>query len=295
MGHIGFIGLGMMGRPMASRLHAAGHDLIVHDATASATRAFTDAHAGVVEADGLPAFAACSAVVLMLPDSDAVEAVVLGRDGAPGLIGVSTRGAVLIDMGSSQPLRSRALAERLQRAGLQFLDAPVSGGVKRAIDGTLAIMVGGDAAVLAEQHGLLAQMGRTITHVGAVGAGHAMKALNNYVSAAGLLATVEALHVGRRFGLDPAVMTDVLNSSTGKNNTTENKVKPFMLSGAFNSGFALALMCKDLGIAMSLGRAIESPMPLGDEVLSLWSEAAAELGKAADHTEMYRWLASRAG
>ena len=295
MGHIGFIGLGMMGRPMASRLHAAGHDLIAFDASAAAVRAFGDAHAGAVAADGLPAFAACRAMVLMLPDSDAVEAVVLGRDGAPGLIGVLTRGAVVIDMGSSQPLRSRALAERLQRAGLQFLDAPVSGGVKRAIDGTLAIMVGGDAAVLAAQHGLLAHMGRTVTHVGAVGAGHAMKALNNYVSAAGLLATVEALHVGRRFGLDPALMTDVLNSSTGKNNTTENKVKPFMLSGAFNSGFALALMCKDLGIAMSLGRAIQCPMPLGDEVLSLWSEAAAELGKAADHTEMYRWLASRAG
>ena len=295
MGHIGFIGLGMMGRPMASRLHAAGHDLIAFDASVAAVHAFGDAHAGAVAADGLPAFAACRAVVLMLPDSDAVEAVVLGRDGVPGLIGVLARGAVVIDMGSSQPLRSRALAERLQRAGLQFLDAPVSGGVKRAIDGTLAIMVGGDAAVLAAQHGLLAHMGRTVTHVGAVGAGHAMKALNNYVSAAGLLATVEALHVGRRFGLDPALMTDVLNSSTGKNNTTENKVKPFMLSGAFNSGFALALMCKDLGIATSLGRAIQCPMPLGDEVLALWSEAANELGKAADHTEMYRWLASRVG
>jgi 3-hydroxyisobutyrate dehydrogenase len=295
MGHIGFIGLGMMGRPMASRLHAAGHDLIVFDASAAAVRAFGAAHAGVAAADDMAAFAACRAVVLMLPDSDAVEAVVLGRDGAPGLIGVLPRGAVVIDMGSSQPLRSRALAERLRRAGKEFLDAPVSGGVKRAVDGSLAIMVGGDAAVLAAQQDLLAHMGRTITHVGAVGAGHAMKALNNYVSAAGLLATVEALHVGRRFGLDPALMTDVLNSSTGKNNTTENKVKPFMLTGAFDSGFALALMCKDLGIAMSLGRAIQCPMPLGDEVLALWSEAAAELGKAADHTEMYRWTASRSG
>ena len=120
-----------------------------------------------------------------------------------------------------------------------------------------------------------------------------MKALNNYVSAAGLVAAVEALHAGKRFGLDQAVMTDVFNSSTGNNNTTENKVKSFMLSGAFNSGFSLALMGKDLGIAMSLGEAIGCPMRLGHQVLALCSRAAQELSAGADHTEMYRWLEPR--
>jgi 3-hydroxyisobutyrate dehydrogenase len=135
-------------------------------------------------------------------------------------------------------------------------------------------------------------MGKRIFHCGPLGAGHAMKALNNYVSAAGLVATVEALHAGRHFGLDPAVMTDVLNSSTGRNNTTENKVKAFMLSGRYDSGFALALMAKDLGIAMTLGSQVGSPMRLGDALRTMWEEAADALGAAADHTEMHRWLAA---
>ncbi len=117
-----------------------------------------------------------------------------------------------------------------------------------------------------------------------------MKALNNYVSAVGLVATVEALLVGQEFGLDPAIMTDVLNSSTGKNNTTENKVKQYMLSGAFNSGFSLPLMTKDLETAMKLGEMLDCNMSLGQEVLRVWSEAANALERSADHTEMYRYL-----
>ncbi|HEY6355641.1 MAG TPA: NAD(P)-dependent oxidoreductase, partial [Burkholderiaceae bacterium] len=187
---------------------------------------------------------------------------------------------------------TRSLAARLADAGLDFLDAPVSGGVKRALDGSLAIMVGGDALVLESQRALLGCMGRTVTHVGPAGAGHAMKALNNYVSAAGLVATVEALHAGQRFGLDPAVMTDVLNGSTGRNNTTENKVKAFMLSGRYDSGFALALMAKDLGIATTLAAQVGRPMRLGDAVRAMWDEAAAALPAIADHTEMHRWLAA---
>ncbi len=225
LARVGFVGIGKMGAPMAARLHAAGHALTVHDARADAAAAFAAAHAGVQAARTLDALAACDVVITMLPDSAAVEAVVLGQASEPALITVLRKGALLIDMSSSAPLRTRALAARLAGAGIHCLDAPVSGGVKRAIDGTLAIMVGGDAAVFQAHRELLACMGRTITHVGPVGCGHAMKALNNYVSAAGLVATVEALHAGARFGLDPAVMTDVLNGSTGRNNTTENKVK----------------------------------------------------------------------
>jgi 3-hydroxyisobutyrate dehydrogenase len=288
---IGFVGLGMMGRPMAARLHAAGLALVVHDTRADAMQAFAATHTGAALARDLEGLAPCATVITMLPDSDAVDGVVLGAGGRRGLSAILRSGAVVIDMSSSQPMRSRALAAALRDAGMRFLDAPVSGGVKRAIDGSLAIMVGGDAAVFQSQRALLAHMGRSLTHVGAAGAGHAMKALNNYVSAAGLVATVEALHAGRRFGLDPALMTDVLNSSTGKNNTTENKVKTFMLAGAFDSGFSLALMAKDLGIAMALGHAVNSPMRLGDDVLAMWADASAQLGAGADHTEMYRWLA----
>ena len=287
---VGFVGIGRMGAPMAARLHAAGYPLAVHDARGDAARAFADTHRGVQHATGLDALAECDVVITMLPDSAAVEAVVLGSGNTPALIGVLRRGSLLIDMSSSAALRTRELAARLQAAGIDFLDAPVSGGVKRALDGTLAIMVGGNPAVFHGRRELLGCMGRTLTHVGPAGAGHAMKALNNYVSAAGLVATVEALHAGQRFGLDPALMTDVLNSSTGRTNTTENKGKPFRLAGRDDSGFALALMAKDLGLAMTLGAQVGAPMRLGEQVRAMWEEAAASLGPAADHTEMHRWL-----
>ena len=284
---IGFVGLGMMGRPMAARLHAAGHRLAVHDLSPEARAAFVADFPGTIDAAGLDGLAGAAVVILMLPNSDVVDATVLGPR---CLADVLESGATIIDMSSSEPLRSQALAKAIADRGIGFLDAPVSGGVRRAVDGSLAIMCGGDAALFEANKALLAAMGRSITHVGPVGAGHAMKALNNYVSAAGLVATVEALHVGARFGLDPDVMTDVLNGSTGRNNTSEVKVKTFMLSGKFDSGFALRLMAKDLGIAMGLGSAIGEPMRLGEEVLQIWRDAAEKLPASADHTEMYRFL-----
>ncbi len=288
---IGIVGLGMMGRPMAERLHRAGYPLIVQDARQTLAQAFAATHAGAVAAGSFEDFDACEVVITMLPDSDAVDAVVIGSEGQPGLVATMKTGALLIDMGSSQPVRTRALARTIEAAGKRFIDAPVSGGVKRAIDGTLAIMIGGDVDLFDAQRTLFGHLGTTIIHVGPAGAGHAMKALNNYVSAAGLVAAAEALHAGRRFGLDPDLMTDVFNSSTGRNNTTENKIKPFMLSGRFDSGFSAALMAKDLGTAVSLGDWVGTPMGLGNKVLTMWQAASDALGPGADHTEMYRWLA----
>jgi 3-hydroxyisobutyrate dehydrogenase len=286
--NIGFIGLGMMGSPMAHLLALGGHTLRVMDLNPAATSRFVAEHEGACAAAALQDFSDAQVLITMLPDSNAVESVVLGKEGGQGLDAILRPGSVIIDMSSSEPVRSRQLAERLAARGFRYLDAPVSGGVKRAVAGTLAIMVGGDAEVLEAMEPVLNLLGKC-THVGAAGAGHAMKALNNYVSAAGLVATVEALHAGQAFGLDPRVMVSVLNASTGKNNTTENKVNQFMLSGAYNSGFSLALMAKDLGIAVDLGKSLGEPMPLGEEVLQIWRDANEALGKAADHTEMYRY------
>lgn len=284
---IGFIGLGAMGYPMSHLLAQAGHDLIVMDLNTAATAKFVEEHKGAAVAASLSDFAAADIVITMLPDSNVVESVVLG---SAGLVSILKKGAAIIDMSSSEPMRSKALADKLLSLGFDFLDAPVSGGVKRAIDGSLAIMIGGSAELVEKYRPVLAILGKNLTHVGGAGAGHAMKALNNYVSAAGLIAAVEALHVGKAFGLDPAVMTDVFNSSTGKNNTTENKVKQFMLSEKYNSGFSLSLMTKDVGIAMSLGEAMESPMQVGQAVLASWREGNETLGKGADHTEMFRFV-----
>lgn len=288
MSTIGFIGLGMMGQPMAHLLHAAGHTLVVRDANTSAAQGFVQAHAGAVMAQDAAAFAACDVVITMLPNSDIVDAVV--KELAPKL----KPGACVIEMSSADPTRTRALAEHLAAQGLGLIDAPVSGGVKKAVAGTLAIMVGGDLALFEAHKPVLQTMGKAITHVGPVGAGHALKALNNYVSAAALIATAEAIHVGSAFGIDKAVIVDVINASTGKNNTTENKAHQYMLNAAFNSGFSLALQAKDVGIAASLGQAVNHPMPLAQVVSGMTNDASDNLGKQADHTELYAYVGQQA-
>lgn len=283
---IHFVGLGMMGYPMAALLAKAGYALSVADTDVQRVSEFRAENPSTIDLQsGAP-----DIVITMLPNSDIVENVLLGDAGDNGLATRLKAGAIIIDMSSSEPLRSRALAQKLSALGLGFLDAPVSGGMKRAVLGTLAIMAGGDQATYEACTEVLGKMGTTLFHVGGPGAGHAMKALNNYVSAAGLVAAVEALQVGQRFGLDPAVMTDVINASTGRNNSTENKVKQFMLSGTYNSAFSLQLMGKDLGIAMQLGKEMNYAMPLGDECRTVWADAVARVGRNADHTEMYHLL-----
>jgi len=179
--------------------------------------------------------------------------------------------------------------------GVGLLDAPVSGGVKRAVDGTLAIMAGGDPALLQRARPVLGAMGTRIFETGPSGSGHAVKALNNYVSAAGLAAACEAALVAEKFGVDPEVLVDVLNVSTGRNNSTELKMKPFILSGSFDSGFSLALMAKDLSTAADLARMLGLNAEGTAGAARLWSDASARLGKSADHTEIFKYLASVSG
>jgi 3-hydroxyisobutyrate dehydrogenase len=287
---VGFIGLGMMGRPMASRLHGAGFALLAYDTIEGARDRFAESAPGAAMATRIQDFAACDAVVTMLPSSVAVDAVVLGHEDGSGLIDLMKPGSALVDMSSSDPTRTRALAAALAQRGIEMLDAPVSGGARRAADGSLAIMVGGDAALLESWRPLFLAMGTSVAHVGPAGAGHAMKALNNYVSAAGLIAAAEALLVGQAFGIDPSVMTDVLNNSTGRNNSTENKVKQFILSGRFDAGFSLALMDKDLATALDLFMSLNARSTLCEQVTRLWHDAAAVMPPGADHTEIYRFL-----
>jgi 3-hydroxyisobutyrate dehydrogenase len=198
-------------------------------------------------------------------------------------------------MSSSAPVGTAALGRRLAEHGIGMLDAPVSGGVPRAEDGTLAIMVGGDSALVERWRPLFAAMGEHVFATGPLGSGHAVKALNNLVSAAGLVAAAEALLVGRRFGVDPGVMLDVFNASTARNNSTERKFRPFVFSRSFASGFSLDLMVKDLGTAVDLAAATGTPVRLGAACHDLWASAQAELDAGADHTEVVRWLEHAAG
>jgi 3-hydroxyisobutyrate dehydrogenase len=290
---IGLVGLGNMGSPMAARIRAAGLELDVFDTRADVSRAVAGT-CGAAAAASLATLAARSEVVVtMLPDGTAVHRVVLG----PGdrLLDGLAPGAVVIDMGSSSPTGTRALGAELARHGIGMLDAPVSGGVRRAADGTLAVMVGGDPALVARCDPLFRAVGQQVFACGPLGSGHAMKALNNLVSATGLLAAAEALVVGRRFGLDPGRMLEVLNASTGRNHATEHKLAQFVLSRRFDAGFSLALMVKDLTTALDLARDTGTPASLSDECRALWTQAAAALEPGADHTAIVRWLESIAG
>jgi len=168
-----------------------------------------------------------------------------------------------------------------------MLDAPVSGGVPRATDGTLAIMIGGDGAAVAAVKPVLAAMGRNLFEVGGLGCGHAMKALNNFLAGTSFAAVAEAIVVGRQFGLDPAVMTDVINASTGRSFASESLITQHVLSGKFATGFALALLAKDVKIAADLAREIGVDAPLGRLVSDLWGDARDALGGEQDHTHAF--------
>lgn len=274
---IALIGLGNMGVPMGACLIRAGYAVRGFDVAEDARKRFV-ALGGRV-ADSLAAAAASAEVVItLLPDGKIVRRVI------DGMRSHLRPQSIIVDMSSSEPIGTRTLGESLIAAGVEFVDAPVSGGVKRATDGTLAIMVGGNSTSIDRIEPMLNAMGRSIFRTGALGSGHAMKALNNYVSAAGLVAVVEAIQIGSKFGLDPLLMADILNASTGRNNTTEVKLKQFIISETFNAGFPLRLMAKDVRTADDLAHAIGVPVPLADACAQLWDGAARTLDANADHT-----------
>lgn len=284
---IGFVGLGQMGAPMVRNLARAGFKLAVADANAQAVARIGAEIACEAPANLAALGAACRVVITMLPDGNAVREVVLAMN--------LPRDAIVIDMSSSSPMGTRELGRALAERGAALVDAPVSGGVKRAVDGSLAIMAGGEAATIERVRPILAAMGKQIFLTGSLGSGHAMKALNNYVSAAGLAAAAEAVLAGSRFGLDPATIVAILNASTGKNNSTENKFPQFVLPRTFNSGFSLGLMVKDLRTALDVAHATGTPAPLGEACVEAWARAEQLCGGQADHTEVVKYWERLAG
>lgn len=285
---VGFVGLGNMGGPMAARLAAAGHALRLCDADEGRARAAAARTGGQV-ATPADVAAGCDAVITILPTSRDVAAAVdaMGQNLASG--------SVLVEMSSGLPSATQALAASLGQRGVAVVDAPVSGGVARARTGELAIMVGGADETVARVAPLLGAMGKDILRTGPIGSAHAMKALNNLVSAAGFLAGIEALLIGRRFGLDPGLMVDVLNASTGVNNSTQRKFRQFVLSRKFDSGFGLDLMVKDLATALSVAHETRTPAPFSAQCRELWAAAAALLGPGQDHTAMAEFSEKLAG
>ena len=290
---VGFVGIGNMGWPMAARVHGAGFPLSVSDSRREVANNFVQQIGGFAP-DSMRELAERSDVLItMLPTSAIVRHVL--ATGEDTLLAGMKPGAVVIEMSSGEPTVTQELAEKVRALGGHMIDAPVSGGVPRARTGELAIMVGGDDATVERAMPVLQAMGGSVLRTGAVGSGQAMKALNNLVSAGGFLIGVEALLIGQRFGLDPAVMTDVLNAATGMNNSTQKKFKQFVLSRSFDAGFSMGLLAKDLSIALQVGRETATPTPFAALCREMVASALAMLGPDADHTELARMSERLAG
>lgn len=286
---IGFVGIGNMGWPMAANLVGAGFDVTVCDTGPDRAASFAADVGGRAATRAADAAADADVVITMLPTSSHVADVV--RDITPSL----ATGQVVVDMSSGTPSVTRRLAEDLAPIGVALVDCPVSGGVPRAVTADLSIMAGGGAAVLDRVQPILDALGSSVHRCGGVGAGQAMKALNNLMSAAGLLIGVEALLIGQQSGLDPERMIEMLNASSGANNSTQRKLGPYVLTRAFDSGFGLDLMVKDLGIALQMGSDAGLTTPLATACAEVWANAAELLGRGHDHTEIARYSEAVSG
>lgn len=293
IGTIGFIGLGNMGVPMAASLVRGSYRVVAFDIDADRAARFAKAHDARACTDLAELGRSADAVITMLPTGREVRDVLLQRQGG-ALAAHLKRGAHVIDMSSADPVGTRALGRELSARNIVLVDAPVSGGVPRAMDGSLAIMIGGDAEAVAAVKPVLATMGQKLFEVGGLGCGHAMKALNNFLAATSFTAAAEAVTVGRAFGLDPAVMIDVINVSTGRSFASETLIKQHVLSGAFGTGFALGLLAKDVGIAGDLAEQIGVEAPVGQLIKRMWAEARDALGGEQDHTRAATYWDKRA-
>ena len=287
---IGFVGLGLMGLPMSMRLLAEGFELRAYDADPAARERFREA-TGTETAPSLSALAEdVDAIILMLPTSKVVRHVLVDE----GLLAAAREGTLFIDMGSSEPPETESLASlAATNFEVELIDAPVSGGVPGAQNGTLSIMVGGSDSQFSTSKPLLDSLGSHVDHIGGVGSGHALKALNNLMSATSLLISSEALAVGMAFGLQPGVMVDIINASTGRSWSTQVKIPEQVLNSRYSSGFSLQLMVKDLRNAMAIARATGIEVGLAERSVQLWEQAAEELGEKADHTSIAQWVFER--
>ena len=288
--HVGFLGLGAIGTPMAARLARRG-PLTVWNRTSARATEFVARHGGVAAATPREA-AEAEVVITCLGTSRDVAGLLDGPDGI--LAGIRT-GALFLDCTSGDPATSRQIAARLGERGVAFADAPVSGGTNGAAAGTLTVMVGGSAEAFARARPVLAAFGERIDHVGPVGAGDALKAVNNALLAVNILAVGEGLAALVKAGIAPRAALDVLNASSGRSFVSETLVPERVLTGTWPRTFRLALLDKDVGIATGLLAETGVPGPVLELARSLLDAARAELGEAADYLEPIRLTERQAG
>jgi len=286
---IGFIGIGNMGSAMAGHLVKAGFEVKVYDLRPEVVSIFVERNGGAAAESLADVARGADALIAMLPDDKIVRKAILG-EGSGGAADHLQRGAVVIDMSTSDPIGTRSLAQVLESRGIAVVDAPVMGGVVFAKDATLDIMVGGEPQAIERCRPLFKAMGRNIMECGPVGSGHALKALANYVNACALINAIEAITVGKRFGLDAKFMAEALiPMCSGRNHPIEKKVIPHILTRKYGTGMALGFIAKDVRIAKDTAQSIGAFAPLVEKVSELWSAAAEKLGPHVDQTEIVRY------
>jgi 3-hydroxyisobutyrate dehydrogenase-like beta-hydroxyacid dehydrogenase len=292
---LGFAGLGVMGRPMAGHLAAAGHALTLYDVApgiAQHVAASLEPARAHVAASPAELAARSDIVVTMVPNGAVVQELACGDD---GLLRGFRPGSLLLDTSSSEPWLTEATGRLLAAAGVAMVDAPVSGAQWGAEAAELVFMCGGAAADIERVRPLLDRMGKAVFHLGPLGAGHAMKCINNLVTALNFVAVSEGLAIGKRHGLDPAAMVDVLDESTGMSWISRTHVRQRVISRSFDDPFKLALMLKDIGIAMQLARSAEVPAPLSALGQELWRAAGRDAAPEASVSELARWVERMTG
>ena len=287
---IGFIGLGIMGRPMARRLLEAGHPLTVHSRSPGPVNELVDAGANRA-GSGAEVAGDSDVVIMMLPDTPDVDAVLFGENGVAAGV---RNGSLVIDMSTVSPDATRGFAERLSGRDVMFLDAPVSGGETGAVEGTLSIMVGGREDDFARAKPLFDAMGKNVVLVGGVGAGQVTKACNQLVVAATIEAVAEALVLAAASGVDPAKVRDALLGGFAGSKILEVHGRR-MLDGAFDPGFRLRLHRKDAGIILETAHERGSPVPGFEPVADALERAVKEGAGELDHSALVRTLEADAG
>ncbi|HKJ66641.1 MAG TPA: NAD(P)-dependent oxidoreductase [bacterium] len=285
---IGFIGLGVMGGAMAGHIANAGYELSIYDIENSASEKVAAAHPGIKVMQSPAEIAEASDIVItMLPSGKYVQETAIGEK---GLIRGFRPGSILLDTSSCEPWLTTATAKILAEANIVMVDAPVSGAQVGAMNAELVFMVGGDNASVTRVSPLLEIMGKKIFHLGPVGSGHAMKCINNLITSVTFLATTEGLAIGKAFGLNPDVMTDVLNVSTGESWISRTHIKQRIISRKFDDPFKLGLMVKDIGIAMKLASEMDLPAELSETNQRVWLEAEKHAGAETSVSKLAGWV-----
>jgi 3-hydroxyisobutyrate dehydrogenase len=289
---IAFLGLGDIGALIASHLAREPFELVVWNRTASKASDFAQKHGVGIAQTPAQAVTRADVIITCLPSSVEVEAVLHGEN---GMLESLQKGAVLIDCTSGDPPTSRSIAAELGGRGVDFIDAPVSGGTTAAKAGTLTVMWGGDESVFERVRPVIEAFGKKIVHAGPVGAGDALKAVNNALLAVHILSAAEGLAVLVKAGVNPATALDVINASSGRSNSSENLIPQRVLTRAFPRTFRLDLIEKDIGIAAVLAEDLGVLTPLISLTAERFHEAREKLGEEADHVEAVKMVEAENG